>query len=69
MFCAQRALYHALAKAVEEGTELYIPRSLDRKRLAMNTNIDLQEVCNGVVGPLTNETLTTYTKVINSPVL
>ena len=69
MFCAQRAVYQVLARAVEEVTTLHIPRSFKRKGFVTEINIDLDEVCNGVVDPLTKETLTTYTKVINSPAL
>jgi len=35
----------------------------------MNMNIDLEEVCNGVVNPITKETLTNYKKVIACPEL
>ena len=35
----------------------------------MNMNIDLKEVCNGVVHPITEDTLTNYKKVIACPQL
>ena len=31
--------------------------------------IDINEVCNGVIHPVTNETITKYTKLMNDPAL
>ena len=31
--------------------------------------LDLEELCNGVVHPITNETITRYQKLINNPLL
>ena len=35
----------------------------------MNLNVNLEEVCNGVVNPTTKETMTAYKKVIACPEL
>ncbi len=66
MFCTQEAVYHFLGKAIKATTAQHIHHSLESKGLTLNANIDLAEVCNGAVDPLTNETLTNYFKVINS---
>ena len=58
-----------------------IPDSLMKSRLNMSPAIDLEamqkdnlapeldleELCNGVVHPVTNETITKYQKLINDP--
>jgi len=46
-----------------------MPAKLEDKKLTMNMNIYLKEVCNGVVNPITKETLTNYKKVIACPEL
>ena len=35
----------------------------------VNVNVNLEEVCNGVVNSITNETMISYKKVINCPAL
>ncbi len=62
-------MYQFLGQAIENTTAQHIPRALESKGLVLNTNVNLAEVYNGVVNPLTNKTLTTYSKVINSPAL
>ena len=39
----------------------------DNMNLALS--IDLEEICNGVVHPITNETITKYQKLINNLIL
>ena len=46
-----------------------MPANLEDKQLTMNMNIDLEEVCNSVINPITKETLTNYKKVIACPEL
>ncbi len=69
MFCTQEAVYHFLGKAIEDTPAQHIPHSLESKGLTLNANVNLAEVCNGVIAKFTNETLTNYSKVINSPSL
>ena len=66
--CTQEALYHVLGSGLENSSAIHTPANM-QNGLTLNTNIDLAEVCNGVVDPDTNETLTNYSKVIQCPAL
>ena len=66
MFVTQEALYQVLARGIAYQ---YVPRKLENDRVTASTNVDITKVCNGVVHPITNETLTNYKKVIQCPQL
>ncbi len=44
-------------------------KNFDQSNLTLNLNVNLEEVCNGVVNPTTKETMTAYEKVIACPEL
>jgi len=69
LFTTQGALYNVLAKGIEDTTTHFIPNSLANHKLNIQMDIDISEVCNGVVHPITKETLTNYKKVIACPEL
>ena len=68
MLITQEVLYHVLTiglKPIKKNA----PKKMESDRITLHTNIDLSEVCNGVVNPITKETLTNYKKFINCPAL
>ncbi len=52
-----------------ENTHIFLPNNFDQSNLTLNLNVNLEEVCNGVVNPTTNKTMTAYKKVIACPEL
>ena len=42
---------------------------LHQRNLNYAPGIDLEELCNGVVYPVTNETIPKYRKLVNNPLL
>ena len=44
---------------------MYLPKKLETHKANLGVNIELEEVCNGVVNPITKVTMTSYKQVIN----
>ena len=43
--------------------------ALQQHNLNIGSEVDLEELCNGVVHPITHETITKYQKLIEDPIL
>ena len=66
---ACKTLYAALANAFSGATRNHVPTPLEKEGLTYDAHVDLQEYCNGVVHPVTKETITNYKKLANDPLL
>ena len=64
-FISQQALHFVVGKGLMETTH----GAHFAKEFGEQHSIDLEEVCNGVVHPVTNETITKYHKLIDEPLL
>ena len=81
----QEALYHVMGKVLFDSSEASIPdhlinnkmnispaidlEALQQSNLNVGSEVDLDELCNGVVHPITKETITKYQKLIEDPML
>ena len=66
---SQEALYHIVGVGYTNTPEITIPDKLKSSRLTIEPAIDIEELCNGVVHPVTQETITKYQKLANDPLL
>ncbi len=66
---SQEALYHVAGLGYTNAPLYSVPTSLMKEKLTISPAIDIEEMCNGVVHPITNETITKYQKLINEPLL
>jgi hypothetical protein len=57
-----------LAIALEKK-DVIIPQIFETNKLTYDVNFDLQEYCAGAIHPKTNETITSYKKLTNNPLL
>ena len=68
IFVSQSAINETLRHAVETDSPIYIPDKLKQERNKTKIrDFDLQEVCNGVVHPITGDTITKYKTLANDP--
>jgi len=63
------ALYHVINLAFNNPPGYTIPKNLIVATDRFQHNINIEEVCNGVVHPITKETITKYTKLMEDPAL
>jgi hypothetical protein len=63
------ALYHVINLAFNNPPGYTIPKNLIIATDRFQHNINIEEVCNGVVHPITKETITKYTKLMDDPAL
>jgi hypothetical protein len=63
------ALYHVIDLAFNNPPGYTIPKNLTTPKNRFQHNINIEEVCNGVVHPITKETITEYTKLMDDPAL
>ena len=56
MFVTKYALYELLSMGLEDPSD-HIPKSLSNKIITITCDFDISEVCNGVVNPITKETM------------
>jgi hypothetical protein len=66
---AVQALYHVINLAFNAPPTYTIPRNLVDSSDQFWHTINIEEVCNGVVHPITKETITKYNKLMNDSVL
>ena len=66
---SHQALYLYLGNAVFDTPEQSIPNNLMHEELPTTPQIDIEEYANGVVHPVTKETITTYKTLIEDPFL
>ena len=66
---SQEALYHIVGVGYTNAPEITIPDKLKSSRLTIEPAIDIEELCNGVVHPVTQETITKYQKLAKDPLL
>jgi hypothetical protein len=64
---AIHALYHVSNLASNNPPSYTVPHNLIRAHDRFQHNINIEEVCNGVVHPITKETITEYTKLMDNP--
>jgi hypothetical protein len=64
-----QALYHVINLAFNSPPKYTIPQALARLIDCILHSIDIKEVCNRVIHPVTKETITKYTKLMHNPVL
>jgi hypothetical protein len=62
-----QALYHVINLAFVAPPADTIPQALYKSPNCIHHIINIKEVCNGVVHPVTKETITQYTKLMNNP--
>ena len=68
IFVSQAAIYHVLASALEDTTRLYTLTKLHQERVYDGTDaLNLDHAYNGVVHPVTGETITKYKQLIQDP--
>jgi hypothetical protein len=63
------ALYHVINLAFNNPPAYTIPKNLIVTTDRFQHNINIEDVCNGVVHPITKETITKYTKLMDNPAL
>ena len=61
------AINAVLGRVLMNLLGVYTPESLSNIALAFNPPADLEEMDNGVVHPVTKETMTKYAKIIQVP--
>jgi hypothetical protein len=66
---AIQALYHVINLAFNAPPTYTIPRNHVDSSEQFRHTIDIDKVCNGVVHPITKETITKYSKLMNDPTL
>ncbi len=66
---AVQALYHVINLAFNAPPTYTIPRNLVDSSDQFWHTINIEEVCNGVVHPITKETITKYNKLMNDTML
>jgi hypothetical protein len=64
---APQALYHIINLGFTTRTVFTIPQALYKSYNCFHHIINIKEVCNGDVYPMTKETITKYIKLINNP--
>jgi hypothetical protein len=64
-----QALYRVIGDTYYQAPSSSVPRRLEQSRLTLTPEVDLEEVCNGVVHPVTKETITKYKKLIAEPLI
>jgi hypothetical protein len=63
------ALYHVINLAFNNQPGYTIPKNLTTSTNRFQHNINIEQVCNGIVHPITKETITKYTKLVDDPAL
>ena len=63
------ALCHVINLAFNNPPDCTIPKNLTTSTNRFQHTINIEEVCNGVVHPITKETITKYTKLMDDPAL
>ena len=66
---SQDAVYAVLGNAFLADVPHTIPTKLQDSKFMFSPPMDIEEQCNGVVHPVTNETITKYKKLIDEPLL
>ncbi len=66
---AVQALYHVINLAFNAPPTYTIPWNLVNSSDQFQHTIDIDKVCNGVLHPITKETITKYNKLMNDPML
>ena len=66
---SQTALYSYLGNAIFDEVAHFVPRKLMGEPPLIQPALDIEEVKNGVVHPITNRTITKYHKLIDDPLL
>jgi hypothetical protein len=66
---ALHALYHVINLAFNNPPSYTIPTKLNNSSNRFQHNINIEEVCNGVVHPITKQMITKYTKLMDDPAL
>ena len=66
---SQEALYHIVGVGYTNAPEITIPDKLKSSRLTIESAINIEESCNGMVHPITRETITKYQKLAKDPIL
>jgi hypothetical protein len=64
---AIHALYHVINLASNNPPSYTIPHNLIQAHDQFQHNINIEEVCNGINHPVTKETITKYTKLMDDP--
>ena len=66
---AMHALYQVINLAFNNPPGYTISKNLTTSTNRCQHNVNIEEVCNGVVHPITKETITKYTKLMDDPAL
>ena len=62
-------MYHIAGLGYTDAPLWSVPTKLEQEKLQLSIPVDIEEFCNGVVHPVTNETITKYEKLIAEPLL
>ena len=65
---SRQALYHAIGLGFTNAPHITVPHCLAQNQYT-GPVIEIEEYCNGVVHPVTKETITHYRKLIKDPLL
>ena len=66
---SQELLYHIIGVGYTNAPAMTVTRILEASKLTIEPAIDVEELCNGVVRPIIQETITKYQKLANDPLL
>jgi hypothetical protein len=66
---AAYALYHVINLVFNNSPSITIPTKLNNSTNRFQHNINIKEVCNGIINPFTKETITKYIKLMDNPAL
>jgi hypothetical protein len=66
---AAHALYHVINLGFNNPPNYTIPTKLNNSSNRFQHNINIEEVCNGVIHPITKESITKYMKLMDDPAL
>ena len=62
-------VYHLMGQHIENTTNCFVPEKLQKQQATFEDNILLDHMANGVVHPITQETITKYEKLAKDPLM
>ena len=67
MNVSQASIYQFLGNAIDTSTAMYVPQNISKIRPTYTNDIDIEHICNGVVHPVTGETIIKYKTLSTDP--
>ena len=63
------AVYHLMGQHIEKTSNYFVPEKLEQQQATYEDNNLLYHMANGVVHPITQETITKYEKLAQDPIM